>query len=304
MFFQTSKRTAAIGHQLVRDALQELGPRGLAENDFSLTLLVHDRSGEGLPEGFAHRGDVMFYPCSIIKIFYLAAAQAALDAGQIEGTPELDRAMHDMIKWSSNTATNYIIDLITGTTGDTDLDAETMRIWRERRYGINTYFESLGLPELVGINVSQKLMDDDRYGREKAFVQFGGNNHNRLTSSAAASMLARIMTGKMVSPARSKVMADLLQRPRTPEFLQTPSAQVLNYLGQAMPEDASIWSKAGWTGWTRDPQASYRRHDVIHVDSPGAAPFTLAVFTQGQRISADMGMLPYIGARTAALLAR
>lgn len=304
MFFQTSKQTAAIGHQIVRDALQELGPRGLAENDFSLTLLVHDRNGEVVPQGFAHRGDVMFYPCSIIKIFYLVAAQAALEAGQIEGTLELDRAMHDMIKWSSNTATNYLIDVVSDTTGETDLYAEHMCAWRERRYGINTYFESLGLPELAGINVSQKLMDDDRYGREKAFVQFGGNNHNRLTSNAAASMLARIMTGKMVSPARSKVMADLLQRPRTPEFLQTPGAQVLNYLGQAMAEDATIWSKAGWTGWTRDPQASYRRHDVIHVDSSGAAPFTLAVFTQGQKISTDMSMLPYIGARAASLLAR
>ena len=304
MFFQMSKQTTAIGYQIVRDALQELGPRGLTENDFSLTLLVHDRNGVGLPEGFAHRGDAMFYPCSIIKIFYLVAAQAALEAGHIEAAAELDRAMHDMIKWSSNTATNYVIDVVSGTTGDTDLHAEDMRAWRERRYGINTYLQSLGLTEFAGINVSQKLMDDDRYGREKAFVQLGGNNHNRLTSNAAASMLARIMTAKMVSPARSKVMADLLQRPRTPEFLQTPGAQVLNYLGQAMAEDATIWSKAGWTGWTRDPQASYRRHDVIHVDSPGAAPFTLAVFTQGQQISTDMGMLPFIGARAAALLAR
>ncbi len=82
MFFQTSKRTTAIGHHIVRDALQELGLQGLAENDFSLTLPAHDRNGEVVPQGFAHRGDVMFYPCSIIKIFYLVAAQAALEAGQ------------------------------------------------------------------------------------------------------------------------------------------------------------------------------------------------------------------------------
>ena len=78
---------------------------------------------------------------------------------------------------------------------------------------------------------------------------------------------------------------------------------MLNYLGQGMPEGAIIWSKAGWTGWTRDEQASYRRHDAIHVQAPGIAPFTLVVFTQGQQISTDMAMLPFIGARAATLLA-
>lgn len=309
MFFQQSERVNAICNEIVRAVLDKFGSRGLEADKFSLTLLVHPTDG-GTPfeegatplSGFSYRGDVQFYPCSVIKVFYLAAIQAAFEAGTISETPELDRAMHDMIKWSSNTATNYIIDVLTGTTGDTDLPPDEMRGWMTARNKINDYFRSLGLPEFEGINVSQKLMDDDRYGREKTFVQVGGNNHNRLTTDAVASMLARIMEGAMVSRARSKIMVDYLHRRRDAEFIQTPGAQVLNYLGADLPAGAVIWSKAGWTGWTRDPLASYRRHDALHTRLPDGQRFTLAVFTQGQKISTDFALLPFIGSQTANLI--
>ena len=55
-----------------------------------------------------------------------------------------------------------------------------------RRQWVNRYVRSLGWPEADAINLCQKLMDDDRYGREKVFVTAGGNNHNRLTTNAAA----------------------------------------------------------------------------------------------------------------------
>jgi beta-lactamase class A len=263
-------------------------------------LLLH--ADAGTTEGFSYRGDVAFYPCSVVKIFYLVAAQAALEAGRIAQTPELDRAMHDMIAWSSNTATNYIIDLVTGTTGDTELPAAEMERWVAARERINADFAAMGVAEFRGINVSQKLMDDDRYGREKIFVQRGGNNHNRLTTDAAAWLLSRILLGQVISPSRARIMADILHRARTEDFIRTPGAQVLNYLGQDMPAGAEIWSKAGWTGWTRDPLASYRRHDAIHVKLPSGQRFTLAVFTQGEQVSTDFTMLPFIGPRAAALV--
>jgi beta-lactamase class A len=310
MFFQKSARFDAMGQQLVREALDGFGSRGLAADKLGLTWLIHphDRGrmfgdGAGLPLGYSYNGDAPFYPCSVVKVFYLIAAQAALEAGRIAQTPMLDCAMHDMIKWSSNTATNYIIDIVTGTTGDTDLTPEEMAPWVVARNSINEYFKSLDLPELDGINVSQKLMDDDRYGREKVFVQLGGNNHNRLTTDAAASMLARLIDGSMASPERSQVMIDYLFRPRDAGFVQTPGAQVLGYLGENMPAAARIWSKAGWTGWTRDPLASYRRHDAIHAALPDGQAFTLVVFTQGQQISTDLSMLPFIGKRACELMA-
>lgn len=309
MFFQKSSAIDAVGQKVVHEALDRFGAVGLEEDKLALTLLVHPRDkgrmfcdGVSLPSGYSYRGDVPFYPCSVIKMFYLVAAQAAIESGRVVETPELDRAMHDMIRWSSNTATNYIIDILTSTTGDTDLTPEQLKPWIIARNSINEYFKALNIPEFNNINASQKLMDDDRYGREKTFVQVGGNNHNRLTTDAAASLLARIMDGSMISPERSQIMANYLRRPRDAEFVQTPGSQVLGYLGEQIPSQVETWSKAGWTGWTRDTLASYRRHDAIHVALPHGPSFTLVVFTQGQQISENMTVLPFMGKQAYELL--
>ena len=309
MFFQKSPAIDAVGQKVVHEALDRFGAVGLEEDKLALTLLIHPRDqgrmfcdGVSLPSGYSYRGDVPFYPCSVIKMFYLVAAQAAIESGRVVETPELDRAMHDMIRWSSNTATNYIIDILTGTTGDTDLTPEKMKPWIVARNSINEYFKSLNVPEFSNINASQKLMDDDRYGLERTFVQLGGNNHNRLTTEAAASLLARIMDGGMISPERSQIMANYLHRSRDAAFVQAPGSQVPGYLGEHLPANVQTWSKAGWTTWTRDTLASYRRHDAIHVVLPHGPCFTLVVFTEGQEISANMAVLPFIGKHVCELL--
>ena len=178
-----------------------------------------------------------------------------------------------------------------------------MNCWVEARKNGNRYFRSLALPELAGINISQKLMDDERYGREKIYVQRGGNNHNRLTTNAAARILARIMSDDMISAKRSRIMRDTLHRPNTREFRETPHAQLLAFLGEGMPEGAKLWSKAGWTGWRGDTLASYRRHDALHALLPSGEVFTLVVFTQGKWPSDSVTMLPELGAKAVTLLA-
>ena len=128
-FYTPSARAEAMAADLVGWALAAYGGKGLARDLFALTLLPFDRplagGAAGQPEGHSFHGDQLFYPCSVVKLFYLAAAEARLEAGALTPHGELDRAMHDMIRWSSNTATNYIIDLVTGTTG---WEAELPRI--------------------------------------------------------------------------------------------------------------------------------------------------------------------------------
>ena len=80
--------------------------------------LVVVQAGDTGPEGFVHRGTEPIYPCSLVKTFHLVHALSAVEEGRVAPHGELDRAMRDMIRWSSNTATNYVIDLITGTTGE------------------------------------------------------------------------------------------------------------------------------------------------------------------------------------------
>jgi beta-lactamase class A len=306
-FYETSARTAALGARLVDWALASYGRKGLDRDLFALTWLPFDRplagAAAGRPDGFSRRGDQPFYPCSVVKVFYLAAAEARLEEGVLKPHDELDRAMHDMIRWSSNTATNYIIDLVTGTTGDTLLGEAEMRDWVDRRQWINRYLSGFGWPEFGPINVCQKLMDDERYGREKPFSRLGGNNHNRLTTDAAACMFYAIFSGTMVSPARSRHMAELLARPLEAAFSELPGAQVKGYFGAGLPSGAKVWSKAGWTGWTGDSDASYRRHDAAYVELPGGESFILAAFTQGQEISASADFLQSLAAQACSLVA-
>lgn len=302
MFFEQTELSRNIGEELVASALMRFGSAGLAAEKLAMTLLLHavplsrsEQTSVAFPQGFSYSGSQPFYPCSVVKMFYLAAAQAAIETGAIEGHDELTRAMRDMILWSSNTATNYVIDVVTGTTGDTLLNEIAFDDWAARRNMINRYFQNMRRAEFQGINVCQKLMDDERYGREKIFVTMGGNNHNRLTTDASAYLLHEIMARRMISAEASARMADLLARPLNPDFAALPGSQVPGYIGAGLPPDAKLWSKAGWTGWTGDPSASYRRHDAAYVELATGVAFTLVVFTEGKAISQNLEFLPAIG---------
>jgi len=295
-----------MGDELVAWALDRFGGCGLKEENLAITLLPFAArltpacAGQNV-QGYGHNGGRSFYPCSVVKLFYLAAAEARLEEGTVQMHGELERAMRDMILWSSNTGTNYIVDLVTGTTGDTLLDDAEMRDWIDKRLWVNRYFRSLGWAEFENLNVCQKLMDDQRYGRESIFVQWGGNNHNRLTTDATTRLLYAILTGSIVTPTRSRHMRDLLERPTDPAFACHPQAQIEGYLGAGLPDGARLWSKCGRTLWTGDENASYRRHDAAYVELPSGKSFILAVFTEGKEVSENAEILPAIAEKVCSL---
>jgi len=300
VFYSTDVRADRIGKELVRQAIATNEPKGLQPNKLAITLLLHTTPlSAGVPDlpprGFGYRASERYYPCSVVKLFYLVAAQARLQEGFIHLHQELDRAMRDMISVSSNTATNYVIDLVTGTTGDTLLPVEEMAVWIEKREWVNRYFRSLGCPEFEHINVCQKLMDDQRYGRERVYAGTDGRNHNALTTDATARLLYGLFTGQLVTPERSKFVVEAMARSLDRTWIaEEPGAQVTGYFGAGLPPASRLWSKAGWTSWTGDPAASYRRHDAAYVELPGGKYFTLVAFTEGQAISADESCLPAI----------
>jgi hypothetical protein len=308
-FFRNDPKATEIGRALVGRAVDRFGADGVSPDSIALTLLLHEAQLWGVPEavapaGFSHQGSRPFYPCSVVKLFYLVAAQARLEEGFLPEHGELDRAMLDMIRVSSNTGTNYVIDLVTETTGDTLLPPEEMAAWREKRNWVNRYFRSFGWPEFAPINVCQKLMDDERYGREKMFVGADGRNHNALTTEAAARLFQAVMTGTVATPERCRLIASHLHRSLDKDVVvNTPAYQVLNYFGQGLPEGSKLWSKAGWTGWTGDPAASYRRHDAAYIELPGGQAFTLVAFSQGKGINLNGAFLPSIAAHAAELIA-
>ena len=307
-FYASSPRAEAIGATLVRESLERFGPRGLEAERFALTLLLHDQPLEGVlrtaPTGFGYRADRPFYPCSVVKLFYLVAAFARLKEGLIRPHEDLDRAMRDMILYSSNTGTNYVIDLVTETTGDTLLEGDALEQWAHRRDAVNRFLQSFGWPEFAPINLCQKLMDDERYGREKQFVGKDGANHNRLTTDATARLFHAIFTGQVIDSETSLRIRALLHRPLDPAWVEAePASQVKGYFGEGLPAGSRLWSKAGWTAWTRDPWASFRKHDAAYIELPGGRAFTLVAFTEGKAISANAECLPFIARQACQLVA-
>src|SRR4029077_7342204 len=141
---------------------------------------------------------------------------------------------------SSNEATQYVVDVLTQTTGGVELPPKEMEEGEYKRNGMNRFFTSLGF---TNINVNQKTFCEDAYGRERVSRGPNGENRNKLTTDATARLLSEIATGRAVSPARSAQMMELLKR----DFAGTSKDaddQGHGFTGIALAETAAarLWS--------------------------------------------------------------
>src|SRR5829696_10545236 len=188
-------------NRAAKTTLDRFADKKLQENELSITLI--DLRDSKRPVTASFRGNERVYPASVVKLFYLGAAQRWLEDKKIEQTPELTRALRDMIVDSSNEATQYVVDVITRTTSGYELPPKEMEEWQYKRNAINRYFSSLGY---TNINVNQKTFCEDAYGRERVSRGPNGENRNKLTTDASARLMMEIVTGKAANPARTAQM--------------------------------------------------------------------------------------------------
>ena len=250
-----------------KTTLERFADKKLEEKQLSITLI--DLRDPQRPVTASFRGNERIYPASVVKLFYLVAAHRWLEDKKIEPTPELTRALRDMIVDSSNEATQYVVDVVTQTTGGFELPPKEMEEWQNKRNAVNRYFSGLGY---TNINVNQKTFCEDAYGRERVSRGPNGENRNKLTTDATARLMMEIVTGKAANPARTAMMMDLLKR----EYAGASNDgddQGHGFTGIALKgvDGARLWSKAGWTSTTR--------HDVAYVELPDGSKFVLATFT-------------------------
>lgn len=291
MFFKSDLDWSVRCEAIAGEMLARFGDKGLRPDNFGFVALRENGHGE-MPDGFSWRGDWRCYPCSLVKAFHLVHVLHAIDAGKVADHPELSRSMRDMILWSSNTATNYVIDLITGTTGDTMLSGAAYDEWRDQREALNDFFETGTwaefAPDFAQCNITQKLMDDVRYGREAQYAGPNGSNLNALTPVASARLMFELFAGQTpLSPSARQRAIDILFRDRKSPEAQLPHFQVEKFLGGGMPDTARIWSKAGQNSWTGDENASWFKHDLIRVEFAGNAPIIICLMTQGKGLCED-----------------
>jgi len=269
--FSAAPARADSLQQLVDDAaraaLTKFADKKLTGSQLSITLI--DLRDSKNPVTASFRGNERVYPASVVKLFYLVAVHRWLEDKKIQETPELKRAVHDMIVDSSNEATQYVVDVLTQTTGGFELPPKEMEEWQYKRNAVNRYYSLLGF---ANINVNQKTFCEDAYGRERVSRGPNGENRNKLTTDATARLLSEIVTARAVSAAHSAQMMDLLKRDYTGTAKDNDD-QGHGFTGIALQgvTGARLWSKAGWTSTTR--------HDAAYVELPNGAKFVLVTFT-------------------------
>ena len=254
-------------NEAARTTLAKFADKKLTESQLSITLI--DLRDPQHPVDASFRGNERVYPASVVKLFYLGAVHRWLEDKKIQDTDELKRAVRDMIVDSSNEATQYVLDVLTQTTGGFELPAKKMEQWQYQRNAVNRYYSSMGY---ANINVNQKTFCEDAYGREKVSRGPKGENRNKLTTDATARLLSEIAMGRAVNQTRSTQMMELLKRDFGGDSKDRDD-QGHGFTGIALQgmAGAKLWSKAGWTSTTR--------HDAAYIELPNGARFVLVTFT-------------------------
>ena len=276
--FAQSSRLEKLATDVTAAAVEKFGPGGLTAGKIALTII--DLSDRERPVWASHRGQEPAYPASVVKLFYLVAAHHQLETGALKQTPELERALHDMIVASSNDATHYVVDALTGTTDGPELDQAALSEWMNKRNAMNRYFAGLGYEK---INVNQKTWSEGPYGRERQGLGPNFEYRNKLTTEAVARLVYEIVTGRSISPVRSRAMMGLMHRDPQSQS-DDADDQATKFSGKSLPPGSQYYSKAGWTSATR--------HDSAYIRLPNGAEYILVVFTVDNSKQADI--IPFV----------
>src|SRR5215207_5115124 len=176
----TSPRLQKVVDDAARAALERFKEKGLAEKHLAVTLI--DLTDPARPERASFRGAEPIYPASVVKLFYLAAAHRWLEDGRLKESEEFTRGLRDMIVDSSNDATAFVLDSLTGVSSGAELSTDELQVWGGKRNAVNRYYASPGYTVRPGgIYDNQKPWCEGPCGRERQFLVPKFENRNKLT---------------------------------------------------------------------------------------------------------------------------
>ncbi len=220
-----------------------------------------------------YHGDAPFYPASVIKLFFMADVYQT----RKQNIGAVGRALKEMIVVSDNDATAYLVDILADTVPGPPLQGRSLTRYVERRRDINRRFEKLGYKD--NVSAMMKPWSFGPFGVDRQVLGENRVNRNKLTANATASLLLWMQRRR--APSAHEMMA-LLHRPLAPQ--REEENQVKEFIGAALPSEAGLWSKAGWT--------SEVRHDAAYIELPTGRKLILVVFTRG--IADDVTLVPAI----------
>ena len=263
----------------VRETLEKFASKNLKAENIAVTLI--DLRETNYLRTANVRGEEKIYPASVVKMFYMNALQRWLEDGRVKRTPELERGLRDMITVSSNEATQYVLDVLTGTSSGAEMPAKEFEKWSYKRNIVNRFYAAQGYQN---INVNQKTFCEDAYGIEQQFRNYKGNNRNMLTTNAVARLLTEIVLGRTNTPERNKIMMDLMRRDWEAQIGKTEDREFISY---ALKPGTKLWTKEGDTSKTR--------HDAAYIETPDGLKFVIVIFTEN--FSGERDIIPTIAAK-------
>jgi len=262
--------------------------KDFSRDDIAITWINYKIQNKRVFKGFGSglNNKKMIYPASIVKLVYGLAAYYWIKKGSLLLSDEIIDAVRRMLSFSSNNATSFLIDLLTGTTSGPYIEGELWENWKYQRSLINDWLHDLNWEELIGINCCQKTWDDGPFGREKEFYGYENNNRNAMTTDSVARIFEEIMI-HIDYQKNDLNLRSFLKRNLNKVFLKNDSLnQIDGFLGAGLPESINLWSKAGLM--------SQVRHDSAWWINSQSLQTLLVVFCNGEKYSKEISFLPLI----------
>ena len=253
-------------------------PRLTADN---LALSVIELTKPEAPARADYHGDASFYPASLVKLFFMVETYR-----QGKLSPEIERALREMIYVSDNDAAAFLVDILTDTCSGSELEGKALEDFVDHRRKLNRSFAALG----YDIGAMMKPWSFGPFGRDMQLLGENKVNRNRASANSFASLLFWIVRRHAISRQASDAMLALLERPLAPP--RPTENQVKDFFGESLPSGSKLWSKEGDT--------SEVRHDAAYIELPSGRKLIVVILTRGA--ADDKTLLPGVGKRLLAEL--
>ena len=115
-FYYLSKEMGLALNDILRRVCSH--NKDFSREDISITWINYKSENKSIFKGFGTgiNNKKMVYPASIVKLVYALAAFYWIKNGSLSISHEIIDAVRKMLSLSSNNATSFLIDLLTGTT--------------------------------------------------------------------------------------------------------------------------------------------------------------------------------------------
>jgi len=280
-FYCINEKIGSILHDILTKICHEKYCNKLS--NIAITWINYEaNSKKGYGYGINNRKKI--YPASIVKLVYSLAIYNWIENKTILRNIQVDEAIQEMLQNSSNDATSFIVDLLTGTTSGPSLEKEIFNSWKFQRIIINDWLQTLNWEELQEFNCCQKTWEDRPYGREKDFYGTSNKNRNTMTTDGTARIMEEIMQNINYSEKNINLRNCLLRDINEQSQYNDENNQINGFLGEGLPQKIPFWSKAGLM--------SEVRHDAAWWVNENQSKTLLVVFTEGKEFAKDNYFLP------------